>query len=320
MKSRAALGSALVVAVGLLLSLSPESADAASPPRFSSLPTAHVPEMLHPRDAPTSVPETERLAGVNVQRNSFGGGHASLIASATEGRCVTIGAAPPGLAPSGNAQAVIRVSSGSMPLRVERLTTDAKGQTELEIVDAWLDVTTAAVKEVSTTHISLSAMGRGPAGYLIYGFRQDETLQVVLPAKERLAYVDTNGTLGFTSCGHVRLVLNTQAKTGSMILAASHVTMPGTPRPVQAVRAAGMAGFADSTIVPQAVAMPQQRAPDVQSLFRGLLLSVSASRSSRDKEPLISVTASLADEPMGLEPMFNSAEPAMPVIDTMERE
>src|SRR5688572_21149596 len=97
------------------------SAAAAGNASIAKVAEAQVPEMLHPRDAPEGVPATEKLEGVRVERQSFNPHHSFLNVLGEGGRCVTIGAAPPGVAPSGQANASIQANVGAMPLRVERL-------------------------------------------------------------------------------------------------------------------------------------------------------------------------------------------------------
>lgn len=295
-----------IFALGLFLALAPSSARAASgAPTFSSIPEAHVPDMLHPRDAPSGVPAGEVLEGMNVQRQSFGGGHASLMVSGAAGRCTTIGAAPPGIAPSGNSAASIRVSSGAMPLRVERLVADPKGQTNLEIIDAWIDVQTTAIRTVKTTRLPLTPLEVGPAGYAVYGFRDAGTLHVVLPTQDRLAYVDARGGMSFSTCGHVRLTLDTSS-SGAMVFAAGILRLPAKHRKASALN---VADVADSTVMPQA--MPQQRGPDgfVAEHMRGFQVGVSTSRTKRDREPQISVTVGFAEEPEGITPSTSGLGP-----------
>jgi hypothetical protein len=303
-----------VAALGLLLALAPNDARAASGvPTFSSIPEAHVPDMLHPRDAPSGVAAGEMLEGLTVQPHSFGGGHTSLTVTGVEGRCVTLGAPPPGLAPSGELSAGIRVSSGAMPMRVERFVADPKGQTNLEIVDAWIDTQTTAIRAAKTTRIALTPLAVGSMGYSVYGFRDAGILHVVLPSSpDRIAYVDGRGRMGFASCGHVRLTLDTSS-TGAMILGAGLVRLPNKHRKAAAMN---QADLADSTI---------ERAEDSAEAvepeqMRGFQIGVSTSRTKRDREPQISVTIGFAEEPLGITPSvanvpINGPMPMPQVID-----
>jgi hypothetical protein len=297
--SRGTLASLLAFAV---VASSAASADAAGNPSVSKIAEASVPEMLHPRDAPEGVPATEKIEGVRVERSSFNPHHTFLNVFGEGGRCVTIGAAPPGVAPSGQANASIRASSGAMPLRIERLVSRGAGEASLELVDAWLDVTTSAVREAATTRVPLTVLGKGPAGYEVYGFRKGEILHVVLPAQERLAYVDEGGTLGFTTCGHVRLTIDPSQRTGAMIVAAGRIKTGLAP-----VR---------RTAMPSLLGRPEPAVPtpaDPMRQMRGIQISVSASRMTRDQAPLLSVSVGWAEEEPNVMPQ-GSIDPA-PIED-----
>jgi hypothetical protein len=293
--------SLLVSIVGLIAALS-SAASAADSPSVSKLQVIEVPDMLHPRDAPDGVASTERIEGVRVDRQSFNPQHSFLSLSGIEGRCVTIGAAPPGIAPSGAGVASIRAGGGALPLRVERLVAKGPGEASLELVDGWIDVKTQGMRETRTTRIPLTVLGKGPAGYEVYGFRSAGVIQVVLPAQERLAYVDERGGIGVTSCGHVRLTLDPSQRAGSMIVAAGRVKLPK-----QASRTAALPRFGRAEAAVAQAPMPQVPVPvDSFAQMRGIQISVSASRTKREQDPLFSVSAGWAEEEQGASP-----EPAM---------
>lgn len=249
----------------VLSALAPSVAGAASAPSVASLPEARLPEMLHPKDSPLTVAADESITGLRVttaKERHFG----SVMG--TEGRCVTIGAVAPGAVPSGNVSAMIRASSSALPLRMERFVGANSGKPELEIIDGWVDMTTSGLRAERTTRVSLVPMGKGPAGYVVYGFRSDNKLHVVFPTPQRFVFVDAFGKVGFAGCGHARLVLDPAANAGSI------------------VRVAGTLESKPATKTPSINSRQMAQPPT----FRGIEASVSVSRTKRDKEPLLSVT------------------------------
>jgi len=292
------------------------SAAAKAPASLSKVAAAQVPEMLHPRDAPTTIPASEQLDGIRIDRSSFmNGQHQFLNVVGLEGRCVTIGAAPPGAAPSGLGTAGIRSSTGALPMRIERFVPRGENEAALEIVDAWLDLGTVGVREASKTRVPLTSLAKGPGGYEIFGFRKDNTLHVVLPSQERLAYVDERGSLGITCCGHVRLTLETDRNASAMIVAAGRVQIPQRSSPI--VARPIMARPIDNLPVPQ---VNSDMGLSTPFDLRGIQLSVSASRTKRDQDPLLSVTIGWAEEEPGVIAQQNVVEPAIAEPLELDRE
>lgn len=258
------------------------TASAAAPATISALPEVPLPEMLHPKDSPASLSATESIEGVQLSRvkhREFG------TIMGLQGRCVTMGAIAPGAVPSGNSTTMIRASSSALPLRVERFVGADTGKPELEIVDAWVDMTSGGMREERRTHIPLVAMGKGPSGYSVYGFRSDGKVHAVFPTPQRFAFVDSFGKLGFVDCQHTRLTLDPALNTGSL------------------VRVAGLIQLHQSAAK---APVPGQRAAAQPVLYRGIEATVSVSKIKRDREPLLSVTVAWnEDEPMP--PVVNNA-------------
>lgn len=259
----------------VLSALTPSVASAANTPSLAALPEVALPEMLHPKDSPASLPATETIEGIhisNVKHRQFG------TVDAADGRCITLGSIAPGAVPSGQAQAMIRASSSALPLRIERFVGTDTGKPVLEISDGWVDMTSSGVREERKTRIALTAIGSGPSGYSVYGFRSDGKLHVVFPTPQRFVVVDSFGKLGFVGCQHVRLVLDPAANNGSLVRVA------GT---IESRRSAPKGLIAKSREVAQPMTL------------RGIEASVSVSRTKRDREPLLSVTVGWSeDEPM----------------------
>ncbi|MRG97305.1 hypothetical protein [Polyangium spumosum] len=266
------------------------SAHAAVAPSFSSIPEARVPEMLHPKDAPDAIPAGESLEGVRVEADAFQGKRAFANVHVEGGRCLTAGATPRGVAPSGSAQTLVRAGA-VVPMRVERLVERKPGEAELEVVDGWLDARTSSVRKVATTRVPLTTLAKGPASYVVYGLRKGNELQVVIPAQERLGYVDPRGQVGFTQCGHLRIGLDTTATNGAMIMAAGRIrtNRVASPQPARTT-------LSGSQILPQSRAKPS----DVG--MRVIQVSVSTSRTKRDHEPLVGVSVGWAEDDDGTQP------------------
>lgn len=258
----------------VLSALAPSLADAANHPTISALPDVRVPEMLHPKDSPESLPETETIQGLRVlraQQRTFG------TVEATDGRCITLGSIAPGASPSGAQSAMIRASSSALPLRSERLVGVDSGKPELEITDGWVDVTSSGIREVRKTSVSLAVLGHGPSGYTVYGFRSEGKVHVVFPAPQRFVFVDAYGKLGFVGCKHTRLVLDPESSNGSIVRVSGMI---------EAHRAQPKGLITKSREVAQPMTL------------RGMDASVSVSKTKRDREPLLSVTAAWnEDEP-----------------------
>lgn len=276
--------STIPVAASFVLSaLVPSLATAENPPSIAALPEVHLPEMLHPKDSPASLPETESIEGIRVSHahhRDFGS------VEAIDGRCLTMGSIAVGAVPSGNAHATIRASSSALPLRTERFVGADTGKPELEITDGWVDMTSNGMREERKIRVPLSVLGRGPAGYLLYGFRSDGKVHVVFPTPNRFVYVDAFGKLGFVTCKHARLVLDPAASSGSLVRVA------GTIESRRAMPS-GLVAKARETAQPMTL--------------RGIEATVSVSRTKRDKEPLLSVTA-----------FWNEDEPPLPVVGNAE--
>ncbi|HVK63465.1 MAG TPA: hypothetical protein VM694_03265 [Polyangium sp.] len=253
---------------------------AAVAPSFSSVSEARVPEMLHPKDAPDTIPAGESVEGVRVDGSAFKGAPTFTAVQADGGRCVSVGAIPPGVPPSGSGGTSIRVGS-VLPLRVERLVERKPGEAELEIVDAWFDGRTSSVRQVTSTRVPLTMLAKGPEAYAVYGFRKGDELQVVLPVQDRFGYVDPRGQLGFTQCGHLRIGLDATAKNGSMIVAAGRIQTKRARRPAPSFH-------------------PQSQALPVDTMMRVVQVTVSTSRTKREREPLLSVTVGWGEEDEGV--------------------
>ncbi|MDI1432295.1 hypothetical protein [Polyangium sorediatum] len=273
---------------------------AAGTPSFSSVSEARVPEMLHPKDAPDTIPAGERVEGVRVDGTMFKGAPTFTAVQADGGRCVSVGAIPPGVPPSGSAATSIRVG-GVLPLRVERLVERKPGEAELEIVDAWFDGRTSSVRQATSTRVPLTVLAKGPESYVVYGFRKGDELQVVLPSQDRIGYVDPRGQIGFTQCGHLRIGLDTTAKNGAMLMAAGRIQTKRAQRPAPSFH-------------------PQSQAVPADTTMRALQVTVSTSRTKREREPLLSASVGWAEDDEGVTAGFRNDFVDAPNVEPIESE
>lgn len=267
----------------VLSTLVPSSAIAANPPTLGAVPETRLPEMLHPKDSPESLPSTEAMTGVRVLKadlRQFG------TVESSDGRCITLGALAPGAGASGNSNATIRVSSGAFPMRTEKFVGAGTDKPSLEIVDGWVDMKSSGVREVRTTQVPLTVLGSGPAGYSIYGFRNDGKLHVIFPTPQRFVFVDAFGKFGVVGCQHARLILDAKATSASLVRVSGMLeTRRSLPR--------GLVSNAGAAAQPVTL--------------RGIAATVSLSQTKRDREPLLSVTAGWTED-----------EPLLPLIDSAQ--
>ncbi len=274
----------LLATAFVLSALTPSVANAANTPTLSALPDVPLPEMLHPKDSPASLPATETIDGIRISRvkhREFG------TVEVSDGRCLTLGAVASGAVPSGNAHAMIRASSSALPLRIERFVGAGTGKPELEISDGWVDMTSSGMREERKTRIPLTVIGSGPSGYSVYGFRSDGKLHVVFPTPQRFVVVDAFGKVGFVGCQHARLVVDPAASTGTLVR---------------------VAGTIESRRVEPKALVAKSREVAQPMTLRGIEASVSVSRTKRDRESLLSVTVGWSED-----------EPLLPVIGTAEQ-
>lgn len=274
----------LLATAFVLSAVTPSVASASKTPTLSALAEVSLPDMLHPKDSPASLPETETIEGLHISRvkhRQFG------TVEAADGRCITLGSIAQGALPSGNASAMIRASTSALPLRVERFVGAEEGKPALEITDGWVDMTSSGMRAERKTRIALTVIGSGPSGYSVYGFRSDGKLHAVFPTPQRFVFVDAFGKLGFVGCQHARLVLDPAANTGTLIRVA------GT---IESHRSGPKALTAKSREIAQPMTL------------RGIEASVSVSRTKRDREPLLSVTVGWSED----EPLMPLAANAVP--------
>jgi hypothetical protein len=295
------------LALGAILSVSASLAVAAPGPSIASLPEPTLPSMLHPKDAPEDVAASEHVEGVHIEREQFGGAMAFVQVRSEDRRCITLGGTS-GLPASGSDSASFRSTPGAsvVPLRTERLIVKSSGEAALELIDAWADMRSFGARVVSTNRVALTPIGKGPAGFTVYGFRSGDTVQVVVPVQTFVAHVDAAGMMGRTGCDHVRLALDAAPRSGSMILAAGMIEVPQAHKD-QLRSTVTLANEIPQQAMPM---QPQEMAPE--KLWRAVQVSVSTSRTARDREALLSVVVGWAEEDPSPAAVGPSGGPAFP--------
>jgi hypothetical protein len=181
------------------------------------------------------------------------------------------------------------------PMHAERLSVDGHGHATLDSTDVWLDAQTHGVKLIGRGRMTLQRVYVGPNDLEIYAARDGAGLQVVVRAAtspvegaSAAARVASEiGTISMTlpggsnassDCGHVRFELHPEAGQGEMATLQSVALLPPLP---------GDEPVMPPVEVPSPDALAAMR---VQAMRRRpFQLSVSASESSSDETPVVSV-------------------------------
>jgi hypothetical protein len=151
-------------------------------------------------------------------------------------------------------------------LRAERLVIEGQGAS-LEITDLWVDPRSSGIRIIKSERLALGVLARGPRGADVYGYRDaGDRLWVVLPMSGHVTGVDGEGERVFASCGHARLSAE-QSGAQVAVTATPEARVRSTP--------------------------PGE--PTAQDA-RDMLITITASRSSRDREPVVSVVMALTPQ------------------------
>lgn len=175
----------------------------------------------------------------------------------------------------------------------ERFVAGTEGHASLEIADAWFDVRTRGVRLVGRSTLPLLRVFVGPNGLEVYAARDGEAVQVVLhtadkpaddaalaeqlrPRLRNLFVTLPDRNSGNADCGHLRLTLRAPAGIGQMATLQSAAFLP----PVDG----------DSGEVPDDESDQARGSRLFQAMRqRAYQLSVSATSSSTDKSPVLSI-------------------------------
>jgi hypothetical protein len=291
---------------------------------WHSLPVGHVSRVPRAKDAPKSIPAGQRADGFWAVRPQWMKenadyvmasvtGSASLIERASKGSagdedipaaCVTNGpfngsdtdgdeeasGGSGGREWGGSMQAIGMLtwqkSLGAyaqrvQPVHLERLV-EAGGAVTLEYVDAWVDVATLGSRGIGKGALPLVRVAAGPAGAAVFAARDgEERVEFVVrvdPAtatgtapfvrNQMRSLTGAVAPFGFLSsdCGFLRLPLRSSRGSGETATVSSRVMLPPLP-----------------TTPPGTVRL------------RPLLFHLSASQSTADREPVLSVAPAWED-------------------------
>jgi hypothetical protein len=165
---------------------------------------------------------------------------------------------------------------------------ESDGRASLRIVDAWVDPRTRGARLIGRSTLPLSRIYTGPNGLELYAARDGSAVQVVVRAAGRadgsvvsalersarnLTMILPDGNVAGTDCGHVRIALKPSPGSAQMAILQSvaflhPLATPGAP----------------------VVDEPKLQAPE-SFRRRPFQLSVSASQSTTDPRPVLSVAA-----------------------------
>lgn len=309
---------AAIVTVLSLSALAP-AAPAPKPARarFSSLPTVAIAPRPLRSATPRALEAHERapwFALAGFPRQMFGGEGPSLSALfATESAARAYEQDPSGSQPNGcfvvdqphvpsgadwplsyEAHPQLSSDQGILPARYERLSAHG-GRATLTVADAWIDTRSRGARSIGHSTLSFVNVAHGPRGVEVYAARQGRSLHFVVTAPR------TDG---------IRL----EPSLGSRVMG---TLLPGArPRREQFVgsiarnmtitRSDGQAGRSDcgharlslsaaqggqgATITTDVVLPPRQGEPERELRLRSLLIHLSVSQLSADREPVYSTS------------------------------
>jgi hypothetical protein len=178
-------------------------------------------------------------------------------------------------------------------VRSERFVAGTDGRASLEIADAWFDARTRGVRLLGRSTLPLLRVFSGPNGLEVYAARDGEAVEVVLREPDRpsddptlaeelrtrlrdvsITLPDRNS--GSSDCGHLRFALRAPAGVGQMATLQSTAFLP----PLD-----GASGDAPDDETEQARGSRLFQA----MRQRAYQLTVSATASSTDKRPVVSI-------------------------------
>jgi hypothetical protein len=176
----------------------------------------------------------------------------------------------------------------------ERFVGGADGHATLEMADAWIDSRTRGVRLLGKSTMALSRVFVGPNGLEIYGARDGESLQVIVRTptmaseppvvaeqlRQRLRNLNAqlpDSSFGSTDCGHMRFVLKAPPGGAQMASIQSIAFLP----PLDGDEPKGEAGESPEAGAWRRIQAMRQRA---------FQLGVSASASTGDKNPIVSIS------------------------------
>lgn len=191
-------------------------------------------------------------------------------------------------------------NGGVTAIHSERFEEDGKGP-RLEMTDAWVDPVTRGARIIAQKTMPLSLVAKSSFGVRIYASRDDagatKKVQFVLVPDEKNRAVTTqlfgvrntsNGGMVQSGCGHLRIGMPIDEDGSTARLRTTVLIEEAPPAAQPAEEIAAPVRFKGRFAKRRArvVAAPQVR----ESKVRDLVTQVSVSRTSRDPEPVISVS------------------------------
>jgi hypothetical protein len=199
---------------------------------------------------------------------------------------------------------------GVTAVHQERLAADGSGKATLEFVDAWIDPETLGARQIARGSMPLVRVASGPSGLEVYGARDDGIVHFVVRAGNVPEEAKVDGSTSFmqsiarrlmaqmpgafssgsSECGHLRVSLEAGARAAQMATVQATALFPPLEKPKDdeddAANAAPSSG-------PGAVKM--NNAMRAMRAFRAvrkrqLLVNLSASQTTSDPQPLLSVS------------------------------
>ncbi|MEJ7734079.1 MAG: hypothetical protein WKG00_33405 [Polyangiaceae bacterium] len=243
-------------------------------PTWASIPRASIPAPPSHDGAPSALASTEQVSGFSVENNGTAGSprvRAFVETTPARRSCLAndvdyATSADPTLR---DRTTVAHMRLGVVTaLRAERLVVEGKSAS-LEITDLWIDPRSRGLRIIQSERLPLAVLARGPGGADVYGYRDaSDQLWAVVPMSTRATAVDSDGEQSLGDCGHARL---SAGQSGAQVALGWNEPPPKADTP------------------------PEARFP------RQLLVTVTASRSSRDRQPVVSVVMALTPERTALE-------------------
>lgn len=257
----------------------------AAPPGLSSVPKISAGKKTQ-LSRPESIPAGERVNGISLvdsTRRPFGNTEHRVveIRGASEQQCLRLAhrtvigeAVTASLRDFSHPVASLNVPAGGVSLvRSERLIEGRKPQ--LELLTFWADARSAAAREVSRRVVPLKKLVAGPSGFAVYAYRTAKKLHLVLPGGEHVATQHGDGRSELVACSVATTTLDLTKKAATVSFAAR------LPREKRAKQPDGL--------VPAPV--DGGAAEPVEQII--VQASVSVSRISTEKRPLLSVARSV---------------------------
>ena len=192
--------------------------------------------------------------------------------------------------------------SGVAAVHSERLV-DQNGALSLESVDVWVDPSTRGVRLIGKATLPLTPVGTTVGGIKIYAGREERAdgkklVQFVIlnpkedpesPSPGAMWATLQDGESVHTNCGHLRVALPASETGGDHAIVQTDVRLPdkGSDTPDATRKAKGEDGTTEKEV---------RRRP--------MQIQLSVSRTSRDKEPVISVSYGWAGREQARSGMF----------------